>query len=80
MRIRMAHLHRMTRILSLTSLGAALGACLVAGVFFAFSSFVMPAFARLPPAPRQPRPSEAGGWAPHLWPSGEDGRGSGSAK
>ena len=40
----------MTRILSLTSLTAALGSCLVAGVLFAFSSFVMPALARLPPS------------------------------
>lgn len=31
-------------------LGAALGCGLVAGVLFAFSSFVMPALARLPPA------------------------------
>jgi uncharacterized membrane protein len=30
--------------------GAALGCGLVAGVFFAFSTFVMPALARLPPA------------------------------
>ena len=29
---------------------AAIGSCLVAGIFFAFSSFVMSALARLPPA------------------------------
>ncbi len=29
---------------------AALGSCLVAGMFYAFSSFVMPALARLAPA------------------------------
>ena len=38
------------RALCLTSYGAALGCAVVAGVLFAFSSFVMPALARLPPA------------------------------
>ena len=33
-----------------SSLASALGCGLIAGVFFAFSSFVMPALARLPPA------------------------------
>jgi uncharacterized membrane protein len=37
-----------TRLLSCVTLGAALGAGLIAGVFFAFSNFVMPALARLP--------------------------------
>jgi uncharacterized membrane protein len=37
-----------SRLLSLVNLTAALGAGLVAGVFFAFSSFVLPALARLP--------------------------------
>ena len=36
------------RLLSLVTLAAALGCGLVAGVFFAFSTFVMPALARLP--------------------------------
>jgi len=40
----------MTRLLSITTFGAALGCGLVAGVFFAFSTFVMPALARLPAA------------------------------
>lgn len=38
------------RVLSLVTLGSALGCGLVAGVFFAFSAFVMAALARLPPA------------------------------
>lgn len=38
------------RVLSLASDGTALGCALVAGALFAFSSFVMPALARLPPA------------------------------
>jgi uncharacterized membrane protein len=38
------------RTLFYLTLGAALGCGLVAGVFFAFSNFVMPALARLPPA------------------------------
>jgi uncharacterized membrane protein len=38
------------RVLSLASCGTALGCALVAGVLFAFSSFVIPALARLPPA------------------------------
>lgn len=38
------------RALSVASLAASLGAGLIAGVLFAFSSFVMPALARLPPA------------------------------
>ncbi len=38
------------RIVGLSTLGAALGAGLIAGTFFAFSSFVMPALARLPAA------------------------------
>jgi uncharacterized membrane protein len=37
------------RLLLLATLSAALGSGLVAGVFFAFSTFVMPALARLPP-------------------------------
>ncbi len=39
-----------TKLFSMLPLVAALGAGVVAGVFFAFSSFVMPALARLPPA------------------------------
>src|SRR5258705_6992637 len=38
------------RVLTTVTFGTALGAGLVAGVFFAFSSFVMAALARLPPA------------------------------
>lgn len=38
------------RWLEPTTFAAALGAGLLAGVFFTFSSFVMPALARLPPA------------------------------
>jgi len=37
------------RILSVLPLGAALGCALVAGVMFAFSSFVMPGLARMAP-------------------------------
>jgi uncharacterized membrane protein len=40
----------MQRIVLLATLVAALGSGLVAGTFFAFSTFVMPALARLPPA------------------------------
>ena len=47
MRLRTAQNLLMT---SLLVLGAALGAGLIAGVFFAFSSFVLPALARLPAA------------------------------
>jgi uncharacterized membrane protein len=36
------------RVFSLTSLGTALGCGLVAGIFFAFSNFVMPAINRQP--------------------------------
>jgi len=36
------------RLLSGLTLGAALGCALIAGVFYAFSSFVMPALLRLP--------------------------------
>lgn len=39
----------LSRCLSVVQLSAALGAGLVAGIFFAFSSFVLPALARLPP-------------------------------
>lgn len=39
-----------TRLLMLTTHGAALGAALIGGTLFAFSSFVMPALARLEPA------------------------------
>jgi uncharacterized membrane protein len=39
-----------TRILPLITLGSALGCGLIAGVFFAFSTFVMPALARILPA------------------------------
>lgn len=38
------------RIFELTTLGAALGTALVGGAFFAFSTFVMQALARLPAA------------------------------
>ena len=38
------------RFLALIQYAAVLGTALVAGVFFAFSSFVMPALARLPPS------------------------------
>ncbi len=38
------------QLLALTTLAAALGAGLIAGVFFAFSAFVMRALARLPAA------------------------------
>ncbi|HTE52591.1 MAG TPA: anthrone oxygenase family protein [Kofleriaceae bacterium] len=38
------------RVIPMVTLGAALGCGLVAGVFFAFSSFVMPALGRLPAA------------------------------
>jgi uncharacterized membrane protein len=38
------------RVFSLLSLGTALGCGLVAGIFFAFSNFVMPAINRQPPA------------------------------
>ncbi len=38
------------RLLSVASVGTALGCALIAGVFFAFSTFVMKALARLPPA------------------------------
>jgi uncharacterized membrane protein len=38
------------RWFSLLTLGSVLGTGLIAGVFFAFSTFVMPALARLPPA------------------------------
>jgi uncharacterized membrane protein len=40
----------MTGVLYAATLATALGCGLVAGVFFAFSSFVMPALKRLPPA------------------------------
>ena len=40
----------MSPTLRLLTIAAALGCGLVAGVFFAFSTFVMPALARLPPA------------------------------
>lgn len=44
-----AHDRRMmSRLVTLVNFTSALGAGLVAGVFFAFSSFVMPALARLP--------------------------------
>lgn len=39
----------LSRIVTVVNFSSALGAGLVAGVFFAFSSFVMPALARLPP-------------------------------
>jgi len=39
-----------TRWIVLLTFGSALGCGLDAGVFFAFSSFVMKALARLPPA------------------------------
>jgi uncharacterized membrane protein len=38
------------RVFSLASLGSALGAGLVGGIFFAFSNFVMPAIHRQPPS------------------------------
>jgi uncharacterized membrane protein len=38
------------RVFSLISLGTALGSGLVAGIFFAFSNFVMPAINRQPPS------------------------------
>lgn len=38
------------RLITLVTLGSALGCGLVAGVFFAFSTFIMPALARLPAA------------------------------
>ena len=38
------------RILPLATLGTALGCGLIAGAFFAFSTFVMKALATLPPA------------------------------
>lgn len=38
----------MSRLVSGATVAAALGCCLVAGVFFAFSTFVMPALSRLP--------------------------------
>jgi uncharacterized membrane protein len=38
------------RVLFTLTLGSTLGAGLIAGVFFAFSSFVMPALAKLPPS------------------------------
>ncbi|WP_437301720.1 anthrone oxygenase family protein [Sorangium sp. So ce388] len=38
------------RALFLLTLGSTLGCGLIAGVFFAFSSFVVPALAKLPPA------------------------------
>lgn len=38
----------MTEAIGMAAFAAALGCALVAGVFFAFSSFVMPALARLP--------------------------------
>ena len=37
------------RVLVVMTFGSALGCGLIAGVFFAFSSFVMKALARLPP-------------------------------
>jgi uncharacterized membrane protein len=40
----------MPRVLSLATLGTALGCGLIAGAFFAFSTFVMRALAALPPA------------------------------
>ena len=40
----------MTGLLYAATLATALGCGLVAGVFFAFSTFVMPALKRLPPA------------------------------
>ncbi|WP_438011839.1 anthrone oxygenase family protein [Sorangium sp. So ce321] len=40
----------MPRALFLLTIGSTLGCGLIAGVFFAFSSFVMPALAKLPPA------------------------------
>ena len=40
----------MTGVLYAATLASALGCGLVAGVFFAFSTFVMPALKRLPPA------------------------------
>src|SRR5687767_8238217 len=40
----------LSAIVPTTTLVAALGAGLIAGVFFAFSTFVMPALARLPAA------------------------------
>jgi uncharacterized membrane protein len=51
LRLRTRHVEGMTfRILPLITLGAALGCGLVAGIFFAFSTFVMPALARILPA------------------------------
>ena len=38
------------RVLSLTVLGTALGCALIAGAFFAFSTFVMKALGTLPPS------------------------------
>src|SRR5436190_5913255 len=40
----------MSALLFYLTLGSTLGCGLIAGVFFAFSSFVMPALAKLPPA------------------------------
>jgi len=40
----------MSRLITLTTHGAALGAAVIGGTMFAFSSFVMPALARLQPA------------------------------
>lgn len=40
----------MSRLLEWATLGTALGCGLLAGAFFAFSAFVMPALNRLPPA------------------------------
>jgi uncharacterized membrane protein len=40
----------LTRVLFLLTLVSSLGAGLVGGVFFGFSTFVMPAMSRLPPA------------------------------
>jgi uncharacterized membrane protein len=57
-------------VISLVTLVGALGSALVAGVFFAFSTFVMPALVRLPPEQGSPRcsrstsrPSTGGSWA-----------------
>jgi uncharacterized membrane protein len=47
---RIEEMMNIQRILSLVTLSAALGCGIIAGVFFAFSSFVMPALARLPAA------------------------------
>jgi uncharacterized membrane protein len=46
--------HDMDRFVTLLTWASALGTLLIAGVFFAFSNFIMPAFARIPSTQSMP--------------------------